>query len=60
LEEILTHNLFGIEVGLKLLFICSLESVIYCVVQQRNVSHSTVGIVASGFAMPGSDIGSQF
>jgi len=28
--------------------------------QPRNVSHSTVGIVASGFAMPGSDIGSQF
>jgi len=28
--------------------------------QQRNVSHSTVGIVASGYAMPGSDIGSQF
>jgi len=28
--------------------------------QQWNVSHSTVGIVASGYAMPGSDIGSQF
>jgi len=28
--------------------------------QQRNVSHSTVGIVASGFPIPGSDIGSQF
>jgi len=28
--------------------------------QQRNVSHSTVGIVTSGYAMPGSDIGSQF
>jgi len=27
---------------------------------QRNVSHSTVDIVASGYAMPGSDIGSQF
>jgi len=24
--------------------------------QQRNVSHSTVGIVASGYALPGSDI----
>jgi len=32
----------------------------WSVMQQRNVSHSTVGIVASGYAMPGSDIGSQF
>jgi len=28
--------------------------------QQRNVSHSTVAIVAGEYAMPGSDIGSQF
>ena len=28
--------------------------------QQRNISHSTVGIVASGYAMPGTDIVSQF
>jgi len=28
LEEILTHNLFGIEVGLELLFIYSLEMVV--------------------------------
>jgi len=28
LEEILTHNLFGIDVGLNLLFICSLEMVV--------------------------------
>ena len=28
--------------------------------QQRNVSHSTIVIVTSGYAMPGSDIGSQF
>jgi len=28
--------------------------------QQRNVSHSTVGIVAGGYAMAGSDIESQF
>jgi len=26
------------------------------VMEQRNVFHSTVGIVASGYAMPGSDI----
>jgi len=32
----------------------------WSVMQQRNVSHSTVGIVASGYAMPGGDIGSQF
>jgi len=32
----------------------------WSVMQQRNVSHSAVGIVASGYAMPGSDIGSQF
>ena len=30
------------------------------VMQQRNVSHITVGIVASGYAVPGSDVGSQF
>ena len=30
------------------------------VMQQRNVSHITVGIVASGYATPGCDIGSQF
>ena len=28
LEEILTHNFFGIEVGLKLSFICTLEMVV--------------------------------
>ena len=28
----------------------------WSVMQQRNVSHSTVGIVASGYALPGSDI----
>ena len=28
----------------------------WSVMQQRNVSHSTVSIVASGYAMPGSDI----
>jgi len=28
LEEILTHNLLDIEVGLKLFFICSLEMVV--------------------------------
>jgi len=28
LEEILTHNFFRNEVGLKLLFICSLEMVV--------------------------------
>jgi len=28
LEEILTHNFLGIEVGLKLFFICSLEMVV--------------------------------
>jgi len=28
LEEILTHNLLGIEVGLKLFFVCSLEMVV--------------------------------
>jgi len=32
----------------------------WSVMQQRNVSHSTVGIVASGYAMPDSDLGSQF
>ena len=32
----------------------------WSVMQQRNVSHSTVGIVASGYAKPGSDIGSHF
>jgi len=29
LEEILTHNFLGIEVGLKLFFICSLEMVVW-------------------------------
>jgi len=28
--------------------------------QQRNVPHSTAGIVASGYAKPGIDIRSQF
>ena len=28
--------------------------------QQRNVTHSTVSIMASGYAIPGSDIGSKF
>ena len=28
LEEILTHNFLGIEVGLKLFFICKLEMVV--------------------------------
>jgi len=28
LEEILAHNFLGIEVGLKLLFVCSLEMVV--------------------------------
>jgi len=32
----------------------------WSVMQQRNVSHSTVDIVAGGYAMPDSDIGSQF
>jgi len=32
----------------------------WSVMQQRNVSHSTVAIVANGYALPGSDIGSQF
>jgi len=32
----------------------------WCVMQQRSVSHSTVGIVTSVYAMSGSDIGSQF
>jgi len=32
----------------------------WSVLQQRNVSHTTVGTVASGYAMPGSDTGSQF
>jgi len=30
------------------------------IMQQHNASHSTVGIVGKGYAMPGSDIGSQF
>jgi len=28
LQEVLTHNFLGIEVGLKLFFICSLEMVV--------------------------------
>jgi len=28
LEEILTHNFLGIEVGLKLFFVCTLEMVV--------------------------------
>jgi len=28
LEDILTHNFLGIEVGLKLFFICTLEMVV--------------------------------
>jgi len=32
----------------------------WSVMQQSNVSHSTVGIVASVYAVPGTDIGSQF
>jgi len=32
----------------------------WSVMQQRNVSHSTVDIVASGYTMPGSDIAEFF
>jgi len=32
----------------------------WSVIQQRNVSHSTVGIVACGYAMTGSDIALKF
>jgi len=43
-EEILTHNFLGIEVGLKLFFICSLEMVVWSLERTAAYLHITVAV----------------